>query len=182
MPASGVWARRVPNSTTGRPAAAVDAARGFGGDQGLEGDGGEQVGFRNLRFDDGRADGEHGLAGEEQGAFGDGEEVAGEAEVAEVIEEGRADAGELREAAEVVDFVGGEAEVEEVVDDLGDAGGDDVIAVRGEAADGEFEGGLLGGLAGLEVAGGHGELVEVGEKAVHCVSIFFNAEAQRAQR
>ena len=122
MPASGVCARRVPNSTTGRPAAAVRAARGFGRDQGLEGDGGQQVGFRDLGFDDGGADGEHGFAGEEQGAFGDGEEIAGEAEVAQVVEEGGAHLGELREAAEVVDFLGGEAEVEQVVDDLGDAG------------------------------------------------------------
>ena len=134
-------------------------ARGFGGDQGLEGDGGEQIGFRNLGFDDGGANGEDRFAGEENGAFGGGEEVAGETEIAQVVEEGRADAGELREAAEVVDLLGGEAEVEEVVDNLGDAGDDDIIAVRGQAAEGEFEGGFLGDLAGLEVSGGHGELV-----------------------
>ena len=118
------------------------AARGFGRDQGLEGDGRQQVRFGNLGFDDGGADGERGLAGEEQGAFGDGEEIAGEAEVAQVIEEGGAHVGELGEAAKVVDFLGGEVEVEEVVYDLGNAGDDCVIAVGGQAAEGEFEGGL----------------------------------------
>ena len=73
-------------------------ARGFGGDQGLEGDGGEEISFRNLGFDDGGAYGEDGFAGEEKGAFGGGEEVAGETEIAQVVEEGRADAGELRES------------------------------------------------------------------------------------
>src|ERR1019366_10651832 len=43
------------------------AARGFGGDQRLEGDGAQQVGFRNLGFDDGRAYGERRFAGEEHG-------------------------------------------------------------------------------------------------------------------
>ena len=36
---------------------------------------------------------------------GSGEEVAREAEVAEVVEEGRGDVGELRQAAQVVDLL-----------------------------------------------------------------------------
>ena len=44
----------------------------------------------------------------------------------------------------------------------GEAGGDDVIAMRGQTADGELEGGLLLDLAGVVVAGGHGQFVEVG--------------------
>ena len=41
----GVCARRVPNSTTARPSAASDDARRLGGDQRLEGHGGEQRRF-----------------------------------------------------------------------------------------------------------------------------------------
>src|SRR5208283_4902018 len=74
---------------------------------------------------------------------------------------------ELRKAAEVIDLFGGETQVEQVIDHLGEAGGEDEIAVRRETADGEFENGFLGGLAGLEVAGGHSEFVEVGEESVH---------------
>src|ERR1035441_8045507 len=151
----------------GTPGGGRGAARGFGGDQGLEGDGAQQVGFRDLGFDDGGADGERGFAGEQDGAFGDGEEVAGEAELAEVVEEGGAHLGELGEGAQVGDFLGRKAHVEQVVDDLRDAGDDDVIAIGRQAPDGEFERGLLAGLTGLEVARRHGEFVEIGEKAVH---------------
>ena len=167
MPASGVCARRVPNSTTGRPAAAVVQRAALDAIRVWKVTADSRYVSGSLGFDDGGADGERGFAGEEQGAFGDGEEIAGEAEVAEVIEEGGADLGELGEGAEVVDFLGGEAEVEEVVDDLGNAGDDGVIAIGGQAAEGEFEGGLIAGLAGLEIPGRHREFVEVGEKAVH---------------
>ena len=62
-------------------------ARGFAGDQGLEGERRKQIGFRDLRFDDGRAHGHHGLAGEQRRAFRHGEDIAREAEAAQIIEE-----------------------------------------------------------------------------------------------
>src|SRR5262249_46699553 len=74
---------------------------------------------------------------------------------------------ELGEVAQVVDLVVREREVEEVVDDLGEAAGDDVVAVSGEAADGEFEGGFVGHAAGVKEPGGHGELVGGGGEGVH---------------
>jgi len=77
---------------------------------------------------------------------------------------------ELIEAAEIIDLFDGEAQVEQVVDHLGEAGGEDEIAMRRETADSVFENGFLGDLAGFEVAGGHGELVEVGEESVHRLS------------
>ena len=49
---------------------------------------------------------QHGLAGEQRRAFGDGEDIASEAEFREVIEEGGGDVGELRQAAEIVDLFG----------------------------------------------------------------------------
>ena len=77
----------------------VHHARRFGGDQGLERERGEQIGFRDLRFDDGRAHGHHRLAGEQRRAFGDRENIAREAEAAQIIEEaggGLAKAGRPR--------------------------------------------------------------------------------------
>ena len=68
-PASGVWARRVPNSTTLRPPAASDHARGLARDQGLEGEGREKIGFRDLRLDQRRPHGQDGLAGEHRRAL-----------------------------------------------------------------------------------------------------------------
>ena len=75
----------------GAAAGGLHTARRLGGDERLERERREQVGFRNLRLDDGRADGQHRLAGEQRRAFGHGEQVAGEAEVAQVVEEGRRD-------------------------------------------------------------------------------------------
>ena len=49
-----------------------------------------------------------GSPGEQRCAFGHREQIAGEAEVAQVVEELRADLAELREAAEIIDFLGGE--------------------------------------------------------------------------
>ena len=75
--------------------------------------------------------------------------------------------GIAAELAKVGDFLGGERQVQQVIDHLRESGGQHEIAVRRQAADGEFEDGALGGLAGLEIAGGHGELVEIGEETVH---------------
>src|ERR1035437_5162644 len=121
------------------------------------------------------------FAGEQDGAFGDGEEIAGEAEAAQVVEEGGAHLGELGEGAQVGDFLGGEAQVEEVVGDLGDAGYHRVITVGGQTADGEFECGLLSGLARLEVAGRHGEFVKVGKEAVHWENAFSTQRRKDAE-
>ena len=58
-----------------------------------------------------------------------------------------------------VDFRCVEAEIEQIIDRLRKAGRNHVVAMRGKTADGELEGGLLMGLAGFEIAGGHGQLV-----------------------
>ncbi len=147
-----------------------DAARGFGGDQRGESDGRKQVGFGDLGFDDGRAEGEHRLAGEERRAFRDGEQIAGEAEGVQVVEELGRRVAELRQAAEVGDFFIRELQVQQIIDGLRQPGGDDEVAVRGQAADGELERRDLIGFAGLEISRRHGELVEIGEKGVHIVA------------
>ena len=74
----------------GLAAGGFDDAGGLGGDEGLEADVGQQERFRNLRFDQGRADDEDRLAGKQRRAFGNGEDIAGEAEGAQVVEEVRA--------------------------------------------------------------------------------------------
>ena len=76
-----------------------DAGR-FGGDQRLKADGGEQVGFRDLRFDQRRANRQEGFIGENGRAFSHGENVAGETELAQGVEETarkRAGIGAVRE-------------------------------------------------------------------------------------
>ena len=107
----------MPNSITSRPCGGMDDARGFGGDQGFERDGGEQIGLRDLTFDQRSADVHHGLPLVEHGAFGDGENVAGEAEVREVVPESRrARCGSLRGSAQILDFFGVETRLQQVVD------------------------------------------------------------------
>ena len=134
----------------------VHHARGLAGDEGLESERGQQVGLRNLRFDDGRAHHHHRLTGEQRRTFRHGENIARETEAAQIVEEAGGGAGEGGQGAEVVDFLSAEVEVQQVVDGLCEAGGNDVIAICGEAADGQFEGSLLIDLAGVVVAGGHG--------------------------
>ena len=95
----------MPNSTTLRPAGRIHHARGLAGNQGLEGDGGEQVRLGDLRLHQRRADGEHRLAGKHRRAFGHGEQVAREAKFAEVVEEAGRDLPELRQPAQVVDLL-----------------------------------------------------------------------------
>jgi len=80
------------------------SARSFGGNERLEGHRREHVGFRDLRLDDGRADGENRLAGKHRHAFGDGEEIAGETEVAEAIRRRPAIRGGNGRAAEIIDL------------------------------------------------------------------------------
>ena len=54
-----------------------------------------------------------------------------------------------------------------VIDTLRQSGGYDEITVHGKPADGKLEGCLLRGLTGFEIARGHRQFVEIGEKAVH---------------
>src|SRR5439155_11888165 len=98
------------------PAAArrLHATRGLGGDEGLKSKGGEEISLRDLGFDDGGADCERGLAGEQRGAFRDCEKVARETEIEQVLKEARGHVTELGEGAEVLDFLRSELEVEQV--------------------------------------------------------------------
>src|SRR5215471_17517317 len=84
---------------------------GFGRDQGLECQRGEKVGFRYLRLDQRGMQHQDRLTREEDGSFGDGEDIAREVEIAQVSEKSVADLRELRECAEIADLGGGEMEI-----------------------------------------------------------------------
>ena len=63
-----------------------DACR-LGGNGRLKPDGRQQIGFDQLRFDQGRSDGQERLTGEERRALAHGKEIAGEPQPGEHIEE-----------------------------------------------------------------------------------------------
>ncbi len=67
--------------------------------------------------------------------------------------------------AQIVDLLGGEAQIQQILDRLGQSGRENEIAIVRQLADEQLEGGALAGLAGLEIARRHGELVEIGEEA-----------------
>src|SRR5262249_33037254 len=102
---------------------------GFARDQRLKGDRAQQVGLGNLRFDNGSAHGEDRLAVEENRAFGNCEEIAGEVEFVQVVEELGGDTSELGERPEICDFFWREAKIEQVIDNLGKTRGDDEVAI-----------------------------------------------------
>ena len=104
-------------------------ARRLGGDGGLETDHRQQVCFRDLRFDYRGAHGHERLAGEYRSAFGDREHVAGEAQSGQHVEERIARVFELRNAAQVGDFLRRDAEVQQVVDGLREPGRQNEIAI-----------------------------------------------------
>ena len=105
----------------GPPLGRLHAARGFGCDQRGKRDGGKQIGFRDLGFDDGRAKAQHRLAGKERRAFRNGEEIAGEAKGTQVVEEFGRRVAELYETAQVRDIFVGESQVQEIFDGLREA-------------------------------------------------------------
>src|SRR5205814_1067043 len=107
--------------------------------------GGEEISLRDLGFDDGGADCERGLAGEQRSAFRDCEKVARETEIEQVVKEACGHVTELGEGAEVLDFLRSELEVEQVVDNLRDATDQRVIPLRRQTANGELEGSRLSG-------------------------------------
>ena len=88
-----------------------DAARGFGGDHGLENKSGEKICFHQLRFNEWRAHNGDGLIGENGRTFGQRKEIAREAQFGEKIEELGRRVFELRERAKVIDLFGLELEV-----------------------------------------------------------------------
>jgi len=117
-----------------------------------------------LGLDEVGVDAQEGELGEDDSALGDGPDVALEAEGREVVEEG---AVEHLEGVEVGEVLLREAEGLQGGEEGLEAGGDGVAAAPGLAAVEDVEDGAAQG-AVAEVALGHREFVEVGEKgALH---------------
>src|SRR5207245_299314 len=87
--------------------------------------------------------------------------------------EARANPRELRQRAEVVDLGAGEAKLEKIGQGLLEPRRNDVLAILGQTADRKLERAPLGRLAGFEIAGRHGQLVQVGEQTGHSTSFWF---------
>ena len=140
--------------------------RGLGGDQALEVDHVDQGRLEDLALQDRPAHAHQRLVGEDHRPLGDGRHLAGQAQPAQVVEEGpleqRAPVG-TGQRGQVVEVVGLEAEAPQVLDQARDAAGHREAAAVGLGAEGEVEDGLAPGRA-PPVAVGHGELVEVGQE------------------
>ena len=139
--------------------------RRLGRDGGLEPDHRQQVRLRNLRFNHGSADRQKWLTGKYRRALRHREQVAGEAQFSQHLEKCGARVAELRNAAEVRNFLRQNAEVEQVFHCLRQPRSQDEIAIIRQPPHGEFEGRAILSFPGLEVAGGHGELVKIGNEA-----------------
>src|ERR1035438_433712 len=144
----------------------------FSGDQGFEGQSGKQVSFRDLALDQRRADVHHGLARIKHGAFGDGENVSGEAEGGEIIPEAHGSVPEVFEPLKIRDFVGFETEVQQVIDRAMKTGGHYKVAIPRQMADRELERTNVVLFARGEVSCRHGQLIEICKKAVQAVTSF----------
>ena len=135
-------------------------AGGLGGDEGFVVDDHEDVGLDELGLNGGGADDHEGLAGEDIGALGDGPDIPREAEGAEVVQESL-----VKEVltTQVGDIVLVKVEVLDVLHDLLKACHHGVSAAVGVLAVEHVEVHDLIGQTRLEVAVGHGQLVEVAE-------------------
>ena len=124
-------------------------------------EGEKHVGLDELCLDDGGADGQNRLAGEDHGPLRYAPDVAGEAEVREIFEKRL-----VKEvfAAEEGDVGRGEAEGLDVVDDLFESRGNCVSTAIGDLPEEHVEVGDVVLHGGVEVPASHGDLVEVAKE------------------
>lgn len=138
------------------------AARGLGGDHGREMNQVDQPRFDELRFADRCLHAQDGLVGEAGRAFAHRPDVAAEAEVAQRLQEGRAEAPAVRQPTQ---FIRGEAQALEIVEGLFDARDEQEVARLGQAAHEQLEHRpVLHAL--VEVGLQHRQLVQVGEQGL----------------
>ena len=116
--------------------------------------------LHKLGLDGGGPDGEDGLAGEHRGALRDSPDVAGESKV---LQKGQEFLTEAPLAPQIGRVLLIEAQLLDVLHHLGQAGGDGKSPLVGDGAVEHVEVTDAVLQAGLEVAVGHGQLVEVAE-------------------
>ena len=146
-------------------------------DQRLEMQDVDEAGFGELRLRQRRGHPQDRLIGKENGALGHGMHIAGEAELAQVVEQIPA---ELAGGLEPFEFRRREAKVFEVVERLLEAGRKEKAAAGGQAADEEFENGGFC-LAMIQVGLHHVDLIKVGQQCaralrIHRLSLVFGPE------
>src|SRR5258706_11021080 len=154
-------------------------ARRLGRDRRLESDHRQQVRFRDLRLNDGRAYRHERLASKYRSSFRNREHIAGEAQPGQHLEKLAARILELRNLAQVGDFLRGNPEVEQIVDDLLEPGGQDKIAIVRQSPHREIERRPILRFPGLEIAGSHGELAKIGVEAEAHYFFFVSGGASR---
>ncbi len=139
----------------------------LGRDQGLEIDDIEQRRFQDLALDDGAGHPYQRFVGENQRAFGDGVDIAGEAQVAEIIDEAEIEEGlsiVAGQGGQVGQFVFVEVKILEIIDDIGQSAGNAETAVEGILPEEEMEDRLAFVDLVFPIAVGHCQLVKVGEE------------------
>src|SRR5215469_7434658 len=145
----------------------MNNARRLGRDQRLKRDAGKQIRLRYLALDQRRTNIENGLPFIKYRTLRNGENIAREPESSQVIPELLRGIREVRKAAQVVNLIRLESQVEQVFDRPVKASHHHEFPVARQSADGELENSDLRLLTGGEVARCHGELIEIGQEAVH---------------
>ena len=139
----------------------VHDARGFRRDERGEIQRVEQRRFDELRLKERAAHAHERLVREDDAAFRNCVDVAGESQRPQRIEKAALEesgAGEIRE------IVVGETEIAQVVDSRSESAGDREAGAERVAAKVKMEDGLAIERAALPIAGGHRQLIEVGEE------------------
>ena len=135
----------------------LDRPGGLGGDHGLEADGVDDERLHQLGLDDGGAHFQDGLICEKDAAFGEGLDLAGEAQTLQEVQKApRKEAG----GGEISQVIVSETQGFQILQDLGQPRGHKVVALGRILADKQAEGGLLLHIL-VEIAGRHGQLVKV---------------------
>ena len=133
-------------------------AVGFGGDQALVVEGDQQQGLQQLALNGRAFHGNDRLLREDRHAFLDGPDVAVQLEVGQVVQEFLI---ECAGGAQIVDVLLGEFQVVHGVDELLQTSHNGVAAAIGHAAEEHIKDGDLVHIPLIQVAGRHGQLVEI---------------------
>src|SRR5690348_4095080 len=137
--------------------------RCLAGNESLEMENAEQAGFDELRIGDGSGDAKKRLAGKENRSFGQSPNVASKLKTREIIKEIGMDIAKKGLCAQIGDVFVGKAHILQELEGLLESCGHEVIAMAWEGANKKFKRGASVE-AFLDVAGRHGEFVEVGEQ------------------
>ena len=89
----------------------MNTARSLGSDACLKGEGGNEISFRQLRFNDGRPDDGDGFVRKNNCAFGNGKHVARETQVRQIFKKAYRSVAEVRQGAKIIDLLGSESQV-----------------------------------------------------------------------